>query len=265
MTKCYGWLRGVPLAPSGRRSSVPGGCPKRQQRSSARLPATTRWGDSLGRVPPTHALAGGLCAGAPQPPAGATPPRAPQCGSPGALMACCGGGRLLPPSLAPWQGLQGLSPHRERHPEVSPAGGAPPLPGPVEGFLEAPTGRAHPAIDHRTQLNDRLGGTHCRRGVGVRMEPVVRNNAAIVPLEGSLSHTRPRPMMIHRAGPECCGTRRPQNGCRRPRRPTRCGEVICPRSSAPPPLPRAPCRQHAASHGDTHMGVQRGHRLVAPS
>ena len=41
------------------------------------------------------------------------------------------------------------------------------------GFLEAPPRRALPAVDRRTQFDDRVGGTHCGRGVGAQMEPVV--------------------------------------------------------------------------------------------
>ena len=71
-TRRYGWPSGVPPEPSGRRSSVTGWCSKRQRRSSAGLPATTRWGDVCGRVPPAHALAGAFCVRALLPPAGAT-------------------------------------------------------------------------------------------------------------------------------------------------------------------------------------------------
>ena len=55
--------------------------------------------DLGGRLPPTHAPARGLRVGASQPPAGATPPRPPKRGGPGAPVAHCGGGR--PPSPAP--------------------------------------------------------------------------------------------------------------------------------------------------------------------
>ena len=51
-----------------------------------------------------------------------------------------------------------------------------PLPGPARGFLEAPLGRALPTVGHRTQFHDRMGSAHCGRGMGERMEPMVRNN-----------------------------------------------------------------------------------------
>ena len=57
--------------------------------------------DLCGRVPPPHAPAGGLRMGASQPPAGATPPRAPKRGGPGTPMAHCGRGRPPSPSPAP--------------------------------------------------------------------------------------------------------------------------------------------------------------------
>ena len=58
-------------------------------------------GDLCGRFPPPHAPAGGLRMGASQPPAEATPPRAPKRGGPGTPMAHCGGGRPPSPSPAP--------------------------------------------------------------------------------------------------------------------------------------------------------------------
>ena len=57
--------------------------------------------DLCGRFPPPHAPAGGLRIGASQPPAGATPPRAPKRGGPGTPMAHCGGGQPPSPSPAP--------------------------------------------------------------------------------------------------------------------------------------------------------------------
>ena len=57
--------------------------------------------DLGGRLPPPHAPARGLRVGASQPPAGATPPRPPKRGGPGAPVAHCGGGRPPSPSPAP--------------------------------------------------------------------------------------------------------------------------------------------------------------------
>ena len=57
--------------------------------------------DLCGRFPPPHAPARGLRMGASQPPAGATPPRAPKRGCLSAPMAHRGGGRPPPPSPAP--------------------------------------------------------------------------------------------------------------------------------------------------------------------
>ena len=86
-----------------------------------------------------------------------------------------------------------------------------PLPGPAAGFLEAPVGRSLPAMDHWTQLHDRVGSPHSGRGVGARIELVVRHHArartpapqyAAVPLKGWGPHTRSRPTMICGAGPD---------------------------------------------------------------
>ena len=41
-----------------------------------------------------------------------------------------------PPPPAPWQGLLGLPPHRERHLGMSTARGPPPVPGPARGFSQ---------------------------------------------------------------------------------------------------------------------------------
>ena len=57
--------------------------------------------DLRGRFPPPHAPAGGFRMGALEPPAGATPPRAPKRSGPGAPMAHRGRGQLPPPSPAP--------------------------------------------------------------------------------------------------------------------------------------------------------------------
>ena len=60
---------------------------------------------------------------------------------------------------------------------VSPARGPPSLPGPAWWFLKAAPGHALPTVDHRTQIHARMGGARCWRAVGVRVLPVVRNNA----------------------------------------------------------------------------------------
>ena len=56
--------------------------------------------DLCGRFPQPHALARRFCMGASQPLAGATPPRAPKRGGPGAPMAHRGRGQLPPPPCA---------------------------------------------------------------------------------------------------------------------------------------------------------------------
>ena len=81
-----------------------------------------------------------------------------------------------PPPPAPWRGLRGLPPHRERHLGMSTARGPPAIPGPAGGFLEAPAGRPLPAMDHPTRLHDRVGGAHSGSGVGAQIGPVVRRH-----------------------------------------------------------------------------------------
>ena len=74
------------------------GCGAAASRHSPLRPARR---NLCGEFPPPHAPAGGLRIGASQPPAGATPPRAPKRGSLDAPMAHRGGGLPPPPSPAP--------------------------------------------------------------------------------------------------------------------------------------------------------------------
>ena len=133
--------------------------------------------DHRGQFPPPHAPAGRFRVGASQSTAGATPPQAPKRGSADAPMAHCGREQLPPPSPAPWQGLHSLPPCSEWHPGVPAARGPPPVPGPAGGFLEAPTGRPLPAVDHLARLHDRMKGPYSGRGVGAQMGPVARRHA----------------------------------------------------------------------------------------
>ena len=144
----------------------------------AQLRAIARYDPAGGAfVDGPHAPAGRFCAGTPQSPEGATPQGAPKRGSPGAPMVHRDRGQLPPPSPASEQGLRGVPPRRERHPGVPTAREPPPVPGPTGGFLEAPTRRPLPTVDHRARLHDRLGGPYSGRGVGARMGPVVRRHA----------------------------------------------------------------------------------------
>ena len=140
--------------------------------------------------------------GASQSPAGATLPRAPKRSGPGLLMAHCGRGQLPPPSPAPWQGICSLPPCREWHPGVPAARGPRPVPGPAGGFLEAPTRRPLPTVDHWALLHDGMGGLYSGRGVGARDSETPAQRYAAIPLEGWGPHTRPRPTMIRGAGPD---------------------------------------------------------------
>ena len=133
--------------------------------------------DLGGQLPPPHAPAGGLRVGASQPPAGATPPRAPKRGGEGAPVAHCGGGRPPSPSPAPRQGLRSLPPCCEWHSGVPTPREPPPVSGPAGGVLEAPARRPFPTVDHRARLHDRMGGAHRGGGVGVGVGPVVRGHA----------------------------------------------------------------------------------------
>ena len=102
-TRLYGWPRGAPRAPHGQKSSALGWWQRRRKQSSAQQPAKTRRENLRRQFPPRHAPAGGFRVGASQPPAGATTPRAPKHGGPGAPMAHRGRGQLptpLPCALA---------------------------------------------------------------------------------------------------------------------------------------------------------------------
>ena len=184
-------------------------------------------------------------------------------------------GRLPPPPRVPWQGLGGLPPCRERHPGMPTARGPPPVPGPAGGFLKAPTGRPLPAVDHRARLHDPMGDPYGGRGVGARMEPLVRRHArtgdpraAVLrhPARGvgaahpATAHHDPRggpPPPVGRSG------RGMATGGPGATHEVEWGRVLA-HPSAPPPSPRSPRRQRAPSHGDTRMGMRHGHPPVAP-
>ena len=147
-------------------------------------------GNLCWRVLSTHAPARGLCVKALQPPAGTIPLHSSERGRPGAPVAHSGGGRHPPPSAAPQQGFPGLPPPSERHSGVPRKRKSAPLPRPTRGFLETPQRRGLPTKDYRTQFHDRMGGAHCRRGVGERVEPVLRNNTPARD-RGSIVRCRP--------------------------------------------------------------------------
>ena len=179
--------------------------------SSARLPATTRRGDLRGRGPQAHAPARGRCVGAPQPQAGANPQHASQRGGQGVIggsqrrtativpLPCRPAGISWTPSA--WStAVWSFSPRK-----------IPDATGTYPGVSTNTSRPSLPTVDNRTQLHDGLGRAHCGRGGDAGVERVVYNSTpagtpaaqyAAVPLEGQGPHTRPRPTVIHGAGPE---------------------------------------------------------------
>ena len=112
--------------------------------------------------------------GALQPQAGATPPRAPKRGGPGAPMAHRGRGQLPPPtpqrpggdfvaSLCAVNGTLECPPQEDTHPYRDLSG----------GFSK----HLQDALFPPWIIHDRVGGMHSGRGVGARVGPVLRRDA----------------------------------------------------------------------------------------
>ena len=143
--------------------------------------------------------------GAPQPPAGATPPRATKRGGPGTPMAHRGRWQLPLPSPAPWQGLRSLPPCREWHSGV-PATREPP--GGFSRYLQ--DALFPPWIIGRgsmTAWEARIVGEEwaCESGwwcAATRDPETPAQRYAAIPLEEWGPHTQLRPTIIRGAGPD---------------------------------------------------------------
>ena len=149
--------------------------------------------------------------GAPQPPAGATPPRARKRGGPGAPMAHRGRGRLPPPpprpdkdfvaSLRVVNGTLECPPQEDTHPYRD-------LPGGFSKHLQ--DALFPPWIIGRgsmTAWEARIVGEEWAREWGrwcanTRAPETPAQRYAAIPLEGWGPHIRPRPTMIRGAGPD---------------------------------------------------------------
>ena len=149
--------------------------------------------------------------GASQPPAGATPPRAPKRGDPGAPMAHRGRGRLPPPPPRPDKDFVASLCVVNGTLECPPQEGPQPyqeLPG---GFSRHLQDALFPPwiIGHgsMTTWEARIVGEEWARQWGrwcaaTRAPETPAQRYAAIPLEGWGPHTRPRPTMIRGAGPD---------------------------------------------------------------
>ena len=167
--------------------------------------------DLCGRFPPPNAPAGGLCMGASQAPAGATPLRAPKRGSLGAPMAHCGGGRPPPPPPRPDKDFVASLPVVNGTLECPPQQGPQPyedLPGGILKHLQDALfppwiiGRGSMTAWEARIVGEEWAREWSRWCAATRAPETPAQRYAAIPLEGWGPDTQLRPTMIRGAGPD---------------------------------------------------------------